>query len=649
MFYGKKTAAVILAMAIAVGAPAAFAANVTAADEPTVAAQSVSGKYEYDILDDGTAEITGYTGSDTNLVIPSKIGGVNVTKIGNSAFYCCSLVSVTIPDSVTEIGSWAFGACTSLVSVNIPDSVTEIGYGAFQDCTNLKRFNVDKNNTAYSSQNGVLFNMDKTTLLQYPAGKTDKAYDISNSVTKIGERAFYECTSLKNVTIPYGVTEIGYGVFFGCTSLESVTIPNSVTEIGDWTFSWCRSLESVTIPDSVTEIGDYAFFNCTSLTIYGYSSSAAEKYANENGITFKTYIPAESIKLNKTSLTLEKGTTATLTATVYPSNAMNKTVTWSTTNNKVATVSKGKITAVGKGTTAITATTSNGKTAKCTVTVTEPLVNVSTISATSINLGSSIKLTAKATGGTAPYKYRYYCKPAGTKSYTALTNVTTSATYTYKPAKAITYSYAVKIADAKGKIVTKFFTVKVNPAALKNVSTISATSINLGSSIKLTAKATGGTAPYKYRYYCKPAGTKSYTALTNVTTSATYTYKPAKAITYSYAVKIADAKGKIVTKFFTVKVNPAALKNVSTISATSINLGSSIKLTAKATGGTAPYKYRFYCKPAGAKSYTALTDVTTSATYTYKPARAITYSYAVKIADAKGKTATKYFTVQVKK
>ena len=255
-------------------------------------------------------------------------------------------------------------------------------------------------------------------------------------------------------------------------------------------------------------------------------------------------------------------------------------------------------------------------------------------------------MTAKATGGTAPYKYRYYCKPAGAKSYTALTNVTTSATYTHKPAKAITYSYAVKIADAKGKIVTKFFTVKVN-APLANVSTISATSINLGSSIKLTAKATGGTAPYKYRYYCKPAGAKSYTALTNVTTSATYTHKPARAITYSYAVKIADAQGKIITKFFTVKVN-APLANVSTISATSINLGSSIKLTAKATGGTAPYKYRYYCKPAGAKSYTALTNVTTSATYTHKPARAITYSYAVKIADAKGKIVTKFFTVKVK-
>ena len=165
----------------------------------------------------------------------------------------------------------------------------------------------------------------------------------------------------------------------------------------------------------------------------------------------------------------------------------------------------------------------------------------------------------------------------------------------------------------------------------------------------MTAKATGGKAPYKYRYFCKPEGASGWTALTGTTTATSFTHKPARAISYQYAVKVADSKGKTSTKYFTVKVSATAtLKNASTISATSIKKGSSIKLTAKATGGTAPYKYRYFCKPEGASGWTALTGTTTETSYTHKPARAISYQYAVKVADSTGKTVTKYFTVTVK-
>ena len=197
----------------------------------------------------------------TSVTIPSS-----VTSIGGSAFQrCSSLTSVTIPDSVTSIGDHAFYDCTSLTSVTIPNSVTSIGGYAFRKCTSLTGIWVAEGSSHYSSDAfGVLFNKDKTTLVQCPGAFA--AYTIPNSVTSIDDGAFCECTSLKSVTIPDGVTSIGVDAFGGCASLISMTIPDSVTSIGDDAFAGCRSLTSVTIPNSVTSIGDNTFDQCTSLT-----------------------------------------------------------------------------------------------------------------------------------------------------------------------------------------------------------------------------------------------------------------------------------------------------------------------------------------------------------------------------------------------
>lgn len=155
----------------------------------------------------------------TSLVIPDS-----VTNIGDYAFWNCrSLTNIVIPNSVTSIGDNAFEYCFSLSNLIIPDGVTSIGDGAFVGCTSLS------------------------------------SVVIPDSVSCIGNNAFWGCESLTDIVIPNSVTSIGESAFYGCSSLTEVVIPDSVTSIGDKAFHTCSSLTNIDIPDSVTSIGDGAF------------------------------------------------------------------------------------------------------------------------------------------------------------------------------------------------------------------------------------------------------------------------------------------------------------------------------------------------------------------------------------------------------
>ncbi len=230
--------------------------------------------YTFNLLDNDTYEVTGYIGLNKTLVIPSSYLGKAVTSIGDEVFFeCASLTSVFIPSSVTNIGEGAFAGCASLTNITIPSSVTNIGEGAFAGCSSLTDIIVEDGNLNYSSQDGVLFDKLKLTLIRYPAGKTDEIYTIPSSVTTIGNRAFFLCSSITSITIPSSVTSIEDGAFAICTSLISITIPSSVTSIGDDAFIYCTNLKSIIIPSSVTSIGEGVFIFCNELTIYAETES----------------------------------------------------------------------------------------------------------------------------------------------------------------------------------------------------------------------------------------------------------------------------------------------------------------------------------------------------------------------------------------
>ena len=205
-----------------------------------------------------------YGGSFGNSLTTVNIGD-SVQRIpAHFVKFCRGLTSVTIPNGVTSIGEKAFEGCRGLTSVTIPNSVTSIGVGAFSRCSGLTSINVASGNTHYSSIDGVLYNYVQDTLIQCPGAKT--SVTIPNSVTSIGEEAFYGCSGLTSVTIPNSVTSIGNSAFYGCSGLTSVTIGNNVTSIGGGAFENCSGLTSVTIPNSVTSIGGSAFSGCSGLT-----------------------------------------------------------------------------------------------------------------------------------------------------------------------------------------------------------------------------------------------------------------------------------------------------------------------------------------------------------------------------------------------
>jgi len=215
-----------------------------------------------------------------------------VTEIAPGAFSGSDLETISIPQGVVSIGVGAFCDCTKLTSLNIPASVQSLGLallgpnGDYMPA--LTSVNVDEANLYYSSQDGVLFDKNKSSLIFYPMNKSGSSYAIPNGVNHIGNCAFayglkltnisippsvtsigseaFACAGIKNISIPINVTSIGYGTFEGCESLEAVSLLPNITAIKANAFANCGSLKSIIIPSNVTAIENSAFQSCGSLS-----------------------------------------------------------------------------------------------------------------------------------------------------------------------------------------------------------------------------------------------------------------------------------------------------------------------------------------------------------------------------------------------
>lgn len=239
-------------------------------------------------FDATTGTIKKYNGNDAVVNIPSEINGTPVTTIGNAAFRDSSVTSVTIPDSVTEIGANAFAGCTNLTSVNYIGgdwSKLTIQSGnpavedAAKDAANEQLFDFEfiLNNTAVivTRYNGTAADVTipsrykgkPVTMIDHAAffNSVVTSVTIPDSVTSIDDNAFGFCSQLTNISIPNSVTYIGFSAFAHCTSLKSITLPSSLSSISEALFSGCSQLTTIHIPDSVPSIQSYAFYHCRNL------------------------------------------------------------------------------------------------------------------------------------------------------------------------------------------------------------------------------------------------------------------------------------------------------------------------------------------------------------------------------------------------
>ena len=233
------------------------------------------GDYQYTLDESDNAIITKYTGSETDVTIPSTLDGYTVTEIVGAFCENESIESVVIADTVRIVGRKAFMGCSSLKNVTFPENLSEIGYFAFHKCVSLKDVELPKmlevlGEEAFSEcpliTHIVLPEMlSKIQNDAFYACTSLESCENRSLCLQLSVNVFSECVSLKSFTLPDVMLEIPGGLFYGCKSLTSIEIPDTVYKIGTMAFEGCTNLSEINFPVELTEIGYRSFAGCTSL------------------------------------------------------------------------------------------------------------------------------------------------------------------------------------------------------------------------------------------------------------------------------------------------------------------------------------------------------------------------------------------------
>lgn len=253
-----------------------------------LSAQASHDVYAYTVQNDGSLAVTCKDKNIVNAEIPAEIDGYMVTALAEDCFLdCTSLETVTFPTSIKKLNDSAFSGCSALDSITIPAHIMEIGSFVFEGCTSLSEIAVAPESTTFCSDNGVLYNFDKSLLIRYPAAKTDESYTVApecrtiepwcftdcaylqtltmSEVNAIGADAFFYATALEEVYLSEGITELIGPSFAYCTSLKKVELPSTLKTIGQKCFYGCVNLQVIALPDGLETIGEMAFYGCVQM------------------------------------------------------------------------------------------------------------------------------------------------------------------------------------------------------------------------------------------------------------------------------------------------------------------------------------------------------------------------------------------------
>ena len=595
--------------------------------------------------------ITGYNGTDTDIVIPSEIDGLPVTSISRDVFYnndnitsvtisngvesigyeafydCDNLVSVTIPDSVTNMDNRAFATCDSLTTVTIGTGLVKMGDydDAFRGCYSLTAINVDESNPVYTSVDGVLFNKGMTELILYPSGKEFTEYTIPDGVTMIGSDAFQSCNNLTSVTISDSVTTIGPQNFFNCNKITSVIIPDSVSIINAYTFYNCENLTSITLSNNITFIGEAAFSHCNNLAAVICTDCSFDINSKEFGMdafdifaaewTYADHTPSDWFEFSKATCTNNGANHIECTECKKVLESETIPATGHTSSDWIID-SQATINAPGK------------KHKECTTcgevleTVTITQLKPSTPKVTTTNEIGGVNVTWNKVAGAV--KYNVYRRQGGYSTWT-LVGTTTGNTLLDKNVKSgIYYVYSVRAYNVSGGY-SDFVSANTNTRkymAVPQLTGISNATNGLYIKWNPVSGVTNG-----YRVYRRGAGSVHWYYLGTVKTNyfTDTTIKNNSGEYYRYTV-IAD--GGYHSKFDTTGLYLKRLANPILTSAVSSKSGITVKWGSVKTA-TDYYVYRKTANSGWVRIATLPGNSTT--TYLDKTAKkGTTYTYTVR-------------------